>query len=196
MINKLNKKMIRKSILEMRRMLSSDAILDKSNKIANYLIKFDKYQQSENIMLYISTKSEVQTQKIINSAQSDNKNIFIPLIIKEKHDLLPSLIKNFQQELQIGDLGVYEPKINFQRVHPPEILDLVIIPGVAFTRQGYRLGRGGGYYDRFLSKLVQKTCKIALSFDFQIIEKIPVEKHDIAVDYIITEKGIINTSEY
>ena len=191
MINKLNKHFLRKRLLNERNLLSKRTILEKSNRIADKLIKFDKYQQSEKIMLYIATKTEVQTQRIIESAQKDNKNIYIPLIIKEQHDLIPSLVNDFEKEIALGNLGIYQPKEDFHRFFPPSILDMVIVPGVAFTQQGLRLGRGGGYYDRFLKKLSGQAYSVALAFEMQIIEEIPLEKNDIPVDCIITEKRII-----
>jgi len=172
-------------------LLSKRTISEKSNRIVDKLIKFDKYQQSEKIMLYIATKSEVQTQRMIESAQKDNKNIYIPLIIQEQHDLIPSLVIDFEKEIALGNLGIYQPKEEFHRLFPPSILDLVIVPGVAFTQQGHRLGRGGGYYDRFLKKLSRQAYSVGLAFEMQIIEEIPLEETDMPVDCIITEKRII-----
>ncbi len=191
MINKLNKHFLRKQLLNKRKFLSKRSILEKSNKIADKLIKFDKYQQSEKIMLYISTKLEVQTQRIIESAQKDNKSIYIPLIIPEQHDLIPSLVIDFEKEIALGNLGIYQPRKEFHRLFPPSILDLVIVPGLAFNQQGHRLGRGGGYYDRFLKKLPVQAYSIALAFEMQMIEQIPLEENDMPVDCIITEKRII-----
>lgn len=195
MINKLNKQVIRKRLLAKRRLLSQQVILKNSKRIANTLINFGKYQQSEKIMLYIATKSEVQTQEIIQSAQKDNKKIYIPLIIQENYNIAPSLVDDFKKELALGNLGIFQPKKEFYRLVSPAILDLVIVPGVAFTPEGYRLGRGGGYYDRFLSQLKGHTYLIALAFEMQMIEKIPAEENDIPVDCIITEQRIIRVKK-
>lgn len=191
MINKLKKQSLRKLLLNKRKLLPEQAIIEKSNEIAKKLIKFDKYQQSEKIMLYISTKSEVQTMGIINYSLNANKNTFIPFINKEKHDIIPSLMKDYQTEIAPGSLGIYQPKKEFIRLFPAKILDLVIVPGIAFTEQGHRLGRGGGYYDRFLKKLSKSSYIIALAFEIQIINEIPLEKNDVPVDCIITEERII-----
>ena len=72
---------------------------------------------------------------------------------------------------------------------PPEQVDIVILPGLAFTRKGSRLGRGGGYYDRFLSILPLDTLKIAVAFETQLHQEIPTNSHDIAVDVIITNRN-------
>ena len=195
MINKLKKQLLRNELLNKRKLLSNKAILDKSNQIANRLKKFDKYQQSEKIMLYISTKYEVQTQNIIESAQKDNKKLYIPIIIKEKHDLIPSLVNDFNKELALGDLGIYQPKEEHTREIHPNMLDMVIIPGIGFTTNGNRLGRGGGYYDRFLKKLKENCRSVALAFEIQIVEEIPLDEYDVPVDYIITEDRIIKIKQ-
>ncbi len=191
MINKLKKQIIRKQLLNKKKLLSQQAILDKSKIIADKLIKFDIYRQSKKIMLYIATKKEVQTEKIIISARKDYKEIFIPLICRNKIDLIPSLVCDFENELAIGNLGIVQPKEEFYRLYPPDILDLVIVPGVAFTEQGHRLGRGGGYYDRFLMKLKRKAYSIGLAFEEQMVNQLPIEENDMPVDCIITEKRII-----
>jgi 5-formyltetrahydrofolate cyclo-ligase len=195
MINKLKKQSLRKLLLNKRKLLPKQAIIEKSNEIAKKLIKFDKYQQSEKIMLYISTKSEVQTRGIIRYSQKANKKVFIPLVIQEKHDMIPSLIIDCEKETAPGSLGIYQPKKEFHRPFPANILDLVVVPGIAFTEQGHRLGRGGGYYDRFLNKLSKNAYIIALAFEMQMIEEMPLEKNDVPVDCIITEDRIIQVNE-
>ncbi len=191
MINKLDKHSLRKQLLIKRRELSPKFILENSKKIEAYLINLDIYQKTTNIMVYVATQNEVQTQEIIKSAQKDKKNIFIPLTIRRNNTLLPSLVTDFNTELIAGALGILEPKKEFYRIYPPDVLDLIIVPGVAFTVQGHRLGRGGGYYDHFLSQLKPKTLSVALSFEMQILEEIPFDDKDMPVDYIITEKRVI-----
>lgn len=194
MINKLKKQALRKQLLIRRNTLSQQVILEKSNIITNTFINFDKYRQSENIMLYVSTKKEVQTEKIIKNSQKYNKKIFIPLIDQEKIELIPSLIYDFN-ELALGSLKIYQPKEEFYRLHSHCVLDLVVVPGIAFTERGHRLGRGKGYYDRFLKKLNEDVSSIGLAFEMQIVNEIPVEKNDMPVDYIITEKRIIQVKD-
>ena len=195
MINKLNKQAIRKRLLNNRKNLAQAVILEKSKIIAESLINFDVYQQSEKIMLYVATKNEVQTQAIIESAQKEHKKIFIPLIDQENSSLTPALIHDFERELSIGTLGMAQPREEFYRLFPAEVLDLIIVPGVAFTAQGHRLGRGGGYYDRFLRPVKKKVYSIALAFEMQMLDQIPVEKNDIPVDCIITEERIIRVKD-
>jgi len=93
-------------------------------------------------------------------------------------------------DLQRGQMNVWEPKTHCQ---PVEIaaLDFILVPGLAFTRSGLRLGRGGGYYDRLLAHPQCKARRIGIAFDVQLVESIPVEPHDQRVHQIITESGLI-----
>ena len=90
-------------------------------------------------------------------------------------------------ELQPGQWGLLEPIADPARLVIPADVDLILVPGVAFTRTGARCGRGGGYYDRLLASLSPHTCKVGVCFDFQIINELPNEPHDIGVDFIIAE---------
>ena len=188
---RLSKHSIRKKLLSERSKLSPEIILENSKKITESLLKLDIYQQSTNIMLYIATPSEVQTEEIIKTAQKDRKKVFVPLIIRRDQPMLPSLLNDFEKELSTGYLGILQPRKEFFRIYPPSILNLIIVPGVAFTLQGHRLGRGGGYYDRFLSQLKKDTISVALAFEMQILAQIPHDQNDFPVDYIITEQRVI-----
>src|SRR3989338_3616519 len=94
------------------------------------------------------------------------------------------------KEFKPKTFGILEPKESYQREFNPDKLDIVIVPGIAFDKNGHRIGYGYGYYDRFLKTIRKETLKIGLAYDFQLIEKIPEERHDVPVDIILTEKEI------
>ena len=119
------------------------------------------------------------------------KNIFVPIILTECTNLVPSKIIDFDNELEKGKKGILEPKKEFYRLFPLENIDLIIIPGVAFDLRGNRIGRGFGYYDNFLRKIHTSTKIVALAFEMQIVKKIITDKNDIPINKIITEKRII-----
>lgn len=99
------------------------------------------------------------------------------------------VVADLEQDLERGAFGVMEPKGKQHIIQPSEV-ELIIVPGRAFSITGQRLGRGKGYYDRFLSR--SKALKVALAYDFQVVDELPVEEHDQAVDYIITQTRIID----
>jgi len=191
MKNMKNKDMIRKEVCLKRKLLPTDKKNKYSQNIFEKLRTIDEYFHSKNIMFYVATKYEVQTENMIKESIKGAKNIFIPIMNNTTINLVPSLLIDFDKELEKNKQGILEPKKEFQRISCPEKIDLIILPGIAFDTEGNRLGRGKGYYDRFLERANVFSPKIALAFECQIIEKIPVDDKDIPVDTIITEKRII-----
>jgi 5-formyltetrahydrofolate cyclo-ligase len=155
----------------------------KSTAIINRLKAQEIFQKAQNIHCYVSTEFEVNTHELIKSLIKKKNYVIVPYI---EHGLKSSYLVNWD-DLAIGTFGILEPEIK-KNVNNEEI-DIIIIPGIAFDVKGYRLGRGKGYYDRFLLKM--KAKKIALAFEYQLLPKIPHDKHDIRMDYIITEKRVI-----
>ncbi len=181
------KQEIRTSILSLRNQLSQQEWKEKSEKIREKFFTVQKFQQAKIIHTYISSKkNEVDTKEIIHQSLLKKKRIAVPKSDRKKQELLHSEIFSLD-ELSVGEYGILESR-NIRFVNLQEI-DLVIIPAVAVTRSGVRLGFGKGYYDKFLQHL--KCTRIVLCFDFQIVNEIPQESHDQNVDMIITEKEIM-----
>jgi 5-formyltetrahydrofolate cyclo-ligase len=189
----MNKEEIRRKILKKRLFSSSEDIRDKSQQIFLHLAETVEYRNSQNIMFYVATRSEVQTEEIIKMSIKMGKNVFVPIILPECINLAPSKILDFDTELEKGKKRIFEPKKEYYRLFSPESIDLIIIPGVAFDLNGNRIGRGFGYYDNFLRKVRPSAKIIALAFEMQIVKKIPNNKNDIPVHKIITEKRIISS---
>lgn len=187
----MNKDEIRRKILKKRLSQSSEDIRDKSQQVFLSLVETVEVMNSRNIMFYVATRSEVQTEEMIKMSIEMGKNVFVPIILPECRNLAPSKILDFDVELEKGKKGILEPKKEYYRLFSPENIDLIIVPGVAFDLSGNRIGRGFGYYDNFLIKVRSSTKIIALAFEIQIVEKIITNKNDIPVHKIITEKRII-----
>ena len=140
------------------------------------------FLKSRNILLYHSLPDEVQTASFIEKWYKE-KNIFLPVV--EGNDLT---IKKFEPKNLIkGSFNILEPQGD--PINDLAIIDLAIIPGVAFDRKCNRLGRGKGFYDRLLKNL--KCKKIGIAFTFQIIDSVPVDEFDVPLDGIVSEKEII-----
>ena len=143
-------------------------------------------------MFYVAFGSEVRTQSCINKALKNGLNVIVPVCINSKdRDILPSRLLDPQSELAEGKFGVPEPKPEFRRHFPPEKIDLVVVPGIAFDEKCYRIGYGAGYYDRFLPGCT-KALSVALAYEMQIVEDAFPASWDVTVDCIITEKRMIN----
>lgn len=190
----LDKRTIRKKILLKRSQLSQGEISEKSKAIRNNLFDSDQYQKSKFIFTFISFKDEVDTHQLIKESIGRKKRIGVPITIAKPRQMFVSELMDFDKELEIGYYNILTPKEEFVRIVSPEIIDLILVPGVAFDKRGYRVGYGGGYYDRFFSSLDENVIKIALCYDMQIMDEVPTDSFDVPVDYIATESGIISCS--
>lgn len=182
---------IRKQILEARKALSPEEVIAKSTKIFYRLQHFPLYQNARHVLAYIDFRNEVKTDLIIKDLLSSGKNVIIPVSIPETKEMMISQVLDPEKELAKGAYGILEPKKEFIRKVNPDDLDLILVPGVAFDVRGYRIGYGGGYYDRFFGQQIKKIPSVALAYDFQIIEAVPRDFFDHPVDYIITETRTI-----
>lgn len=186
----LNKKSLRKEMLRNRDNLSKNTREEYSKIIANSLYKTEHYKDAKTIMAFISFGSEINTRYLIEDSIEQGKIIVIPVMVPETKELKVSRILNYS-ELEAGHYNILTPKEEFLRFIDPNTIDLVLVPGLIFAKDGYRIGYGGGYYDRFLAKLDNNVKKIALGFDMQIKDKVPTDHYDIPVDYILTEKQFL-----
>ena len=139
------------------------------------------FRKAKNVMFYISFDGEVDTEKMIKHARRLGKIITVPVCSKSRR-IIPCLL-NDNVKLVRGLYGTRVPAV--KRALGRRAIDLVIVPGVAFDRRGNRLGRGKGYYDRFLRKLPDNTTSIGLAFDFQILPKVPATRRDVSVKRVI-----------
>ena len=182
---------LRKKILAKRNRISRGSIQRLSKKIARKLCSLHAFQKSKSVLFYVSTQSEVDTQKLIGQLIKEHKKGILVPFIRKGHSLLQvSQLNNFD-DLQKGSFGILEPKKAAIKKFDPKKIDLVVVPGIVFDKRGHRIGYGLGYYDRFLKKVRKNAIKIGLAFDFQLVEKIESEGHDVALDMVVTEKRII-----
>lgn len=187
-MNLSEKAQLRLKMMNIRTSLSTNEVQTKSNKIIEQFILLPQYMKAKTLLVYLPFKNEIDTKPLIKKSWQDNKRILVPVCQPEKKLLLSDLYSF--NELKANKYGILEPAKEHQRSTPHEEVDLAIIPGVAFDYSGYRLGYGGGYYDRFLDNLLPDCTKIGLVFDFQLIDKVPTEPHDTRVDIILTENRI------
>jgi len=180
------KKSFRQKILTRR--ISHIRAEEDSKKIAEKFLSLSQLKKAKNILLYYPHKNEVDTRFIIRQLlRSKNFNLFLPKVVGT--DLVPVKIKDLSA-LKKGYAGIMEPEGG---EISPEKIDIVVVPAVAFDREGHRLGYGKGYYDRFLKKT--GALKVGVAYDFQIVEKLPREQHDVPVDLIITPTRLIKIKE-
>ena len=186
-----DKKKTRQTLLQQRRAFSATEKTRAEQQILKFLQSWDVFRQAETIHIFISKTDEPDTSLIIESAWESGKTIAVPYVVPDTFELFHSQLNTFK-DLSSGALGALEPSPKVRIAMNPKNFDLVIIPGVAFDRLGGRLGYGKGYYDRFLEKT--GAFRLALAFDFQVLVRVPTEKHDVPMNGILTESGLIEVS--
>jgi len=185
------RKKIRREMRWLRDSLSVYDINSKSSAIDARLWRLIEEKQFDPIMFYIAFGSEVQTQNCITRAIGSGKTIIVPVCSKDgKRQLLPSRLLDLQSEVEEGTFGIPEPKPEFRRPFPPDRIDLVVVPGLAFDESGYRIGYGAGYYDRFLARCPQALF-VGLAYEMQIVRCTFPSAQDVPVHKIITEDRVI-----
>lgn len=184
----MKKSDIRDRILAKRVNLDKTFVENASEKIYQRLSKTEEFCNAKTIMFYVSKDNEVSTHSMIKNAIDAGKKICVPYTDRINHTICPVIIEDMEKDLAPGAFGILEPKE--KKESHTILIDLIITPGIAFDENGYRLGWGKGYYDRFLEKL-NRIPRIGLAYDFQIVKELPRDKHDVPVDMVITEKRII-----
>lgn len=181
----MNKNELREQMRALRRNMTSEEVTEKSRKIQKHLFDFNEYKNAQTVLLYLSAFKEPSTAEIISDALNQKKRVAVPISDTSNFTLTLSYISGFD-DLQKGAYGISEPK----KIIKADIsdIDLAIIPGLAFDKNGNRMGFGKGYYDRLLKDL--SAHKISLCYSFQLLDKIPAKAHDVPMNTIITEDGI------
>lgn len=169
---------LRKKYREIRQ--NSDKTADEI--IFNKVISCDEVKNAENIFCYISVNDEVSTEKIIKYLLEAGKTVSVPLCV-DKGKMIAVKISSFY-DLKEGMYGIPEPKSHTE--FEKQMLDLIIVPALAFDKEGYRLGYGGGYYDRFMAN--SKAFKLGICRSELYVEALPHAEFDIKVDKVITER--------
>ncbi|MDQ0231983.1 5-formyltetrahydrofolate cyclo-ligase [Metabacillus malikii] len=162
-----------------------------SERIHSQLFLTNCWKHAKTIATTISFGKEVDTTDIIKKAWKENKQVAVPKCIPGSHTMEFRLINSFGQ-IEPGYHNISEPVQDETRAISRSEIDLMVVPGVCFDRRGYRVGYGGGYYDRYLRNFNHHV--VALAFSIQVVETVPFEEHDVPVPYIITEEKIIKCS--
>lgn len=182
------KKNLRTVFLKKRNELSFEEVEKKSDRIYRKFINSNDYFHCKELFTYVSMKKEVSTVKIIKKVLEDGKTVAVPKVDAIKREMFFSMIYSLD-ELETGHFGVLEPKKECVRPVEASQYTLILVPGVVFDLNKNRIGYGGGYYDSYLRKYKDKVMKtIGLAYNFQLIDRIPAQKHDIPLDLIVTDK--------
>lgn len=158
----------------------------KENNIFLKIISLPIYKEAKSIAIYYSTEEEVDTIKLIEYSLQDNKKVYLPRVIGKRQMVFYQITDLNPNNFTKSKFGIFEP---IESTTTSKI-DLTIVPGICFDKKKYRIGYGGGFYDTYLKN--NKTYKIGICFDCNLIDTIPINKYDIPMDMVITEKNTIS----
>ena len=171
-----------------------------SQKALIELYNFDLFKKASCVLSFVSYGTEIKTTQLLDIILNENKMLCLPRTENEKMEFYYiNSDEDFSEQTEIGEYGITVPKSNQDKLDINSIPDktLIIIPGLAFDERGNRLGKGKGYYDKFLAELLSTSEKekilgiVGYCYDFQIIDKVITEPNYIPVDYIISDKRIV-----
>lgn len=188
----MDKSELRKVMKRKRSGLSAERILMYSGCIAENLIQRQEYADASVLLAYVSFSSEVNTHFLIEKAWKDGKRVAVPKCMDDSK-LEFQYIRSFD-DLAPGKFGIPEPVTGESVEYNEDDKCLLLLPGVAYTNKGDRLGYGGGYYDRYLKKH-DSIPNAMLAYSLQQTETLPVDEMDVPADMIITEIGCIETGK-
>lgn len=184
---------LRKEKLLARDNQKNKEIDEKSRIIERKVLDLKEVGSAKSIFIYVSFRSEVSTTLLIKQLMKAGKNISVPMTYVREKKMEAISISSIEEDLEPGYCGILEPKneILVTKRTNPKTIDLVVVPGSVFDERGGRFGYGGGYYDRFLNE-IPDAVRIGLAFEIQIVQRAPIKEHDELLDYIVTEKRVIN----
>ena len=181
------KRAIRTQVLDARRAMPPEEVAGKSRAIVDRLRALEAFRKAGHVLTYVASKdNEVDTLPLIESLLAQGRPVLVPVAEPGGHLTWSRL--GALSELCPSRFGILEPQSAFRRPMSPPASGLVLVPGIAFTPNGYRIGYGRGYFDRFLAGF--PGVKVGLAYELQIIEGFPAEPHDAPVDLVVTETTV------
>lgn len=160
--------------------MTAEERLRQSEAVCSKLMSHSCWQEANVVLLYNALPDEVDTSLLVETAVVMRKKILLPVVVGDDLEL-----RVFGGRLKTGAYGIQEPTDLDELFVDFEKIDLAVVPGMAFDKVGHRLGRGKGYYDKLLCQCTD-LYKIGLCFDFQLLEDVPAEEHDIVMDEVLS----------
>ena len=169
--------------------LSPEQRLAANARIRALLADLPEFQQARTVLLFVSMPDEVDTLPILADALAAGKAVAVPKVDTRRKVMDACVLRNLDRDLAPGVFGILEPTAS-ETIEPASI-DFVLVPARGFDRQGNRLGRGGGYYDRYMSAPGFHATRCGIAFAAQLLDALPHDAHDLPVHLLVTEHGIL-----
>jgi 5-formyltetrahydrofolate cyclo-ligase len=187
----IKKKELREQLLERLLSLTKEELKRRSKNVERLLSSLPIYKKAKVVMAYYPLKGEVDVLEMIGK-DLKTKRFCFPVVNLEKKELEICEVKDLGEDFVSGPFGVRQPDRKRTKKIDIEEIDMIIVPGLAFDREKNRLGRGAGFYDRFLKRINPPTKKIGIAFEFQVLENLPIHPPvDEKVDTVVSENFLI-----
>ena len=186
----MTKEQLRYELTLLKQGLPAEQIEQQSKAVVRLVDQWPKYRAARRILFYCPVKREVQIQNLMAKAIGQGKSVYAPVCDIKSGTMKPAEVQSMN-ELSKGPYGILEPKSSPNRLARRRTLDILLVPGLGFDKKGNRLGRGKGYYDKFLRRWAGKGMKVGIAFRQQVIPAVPVGPTDVSMDYIAYPGGIV-----
>jgi 5-formyltetrahydrofolate cyclo-ligase len=197
------KRALRQSIIAGRAALAEATHLELSQKITSRLLQLEVYRLARTVMGYMHFGAEFVSEPWLRQVQRDGKQLLLPRVDAGMRELEIYRVEDMDTQLATGAYDIREPLPGqCMRLERLEEIDFVLLPGVAFTRHGARLGYGGGFYDKLLARMdgekniARRAVLVAAAFEIQLVEYIPQESTDRKVEWLVTENETIHCADF
>jgi len=186
-----SKSALRERVLRLIQAMSMAERMERSARAQAWLLETPEFLCARTLLVYHSDRNEVSTHEIVLACLAEKKRVSLPRTERDTYTFQAREIFDVRRDLETSRFGSFkEPMSSLPSIAPSQI-DLAIVPGRVFDTHGHRLGRGAGYYDRFLGMQEVRAAAAALAFDCQVLDEVPREAHDHPMDLIVTETRVI-----
>ena len=184
---------LRRDILLKRDALSSSVQKKNSLLVTERVKRLAEFQTAETIFIYVDFRSELATGELMKHILESSRTLVVPVTLVQEKDLLAVAITDPDRQLEPGYCAIPEPvpEIRTTCTVAPEEIDIIFLPGSVFDERGGRMGYGGGFYDRFVSKRAPQALRVGLAHELQLVKEAPLQEHDELLDFVITEKRMV-----
>ncbi len=179
---------IRRKMLQLRSNILGDDHKRRSSQVMQLVMADEEYSSCSRVLAYMPIRNEVSTEDLLSHALGSGKALYLPRVVRDSRELEIVRVFDLSRDLVKGAFGILEPGLALEPADQREIerIELAVIPGVAFDREGYRIGYGAGYFDRFLPRLSGECLTIGVCFKEQLVERLPRDLWDIRVKRVVS----------
>ena len=188
----MEKTQARETIQRRLRELTADQRRDASARIRARIATLPELRQAHTVLLFVAMPDEVDTLPIIRDALDAGKTVAVPKVDSRRKRMHACALRDLDRDLAPGAFGILEPQAT--QVVEPAAIDLVLVPARGFDRQGNRLGRGGGYYDRYMAQPTFRAVRCGIAFAAQLLDPLPPDPHDLPIHLLVTEHQVLRFS--